>query len=102
MMTGARATNRAMFWRVIRRLLGANRGRLFVILLALGAGAGVTAALPNLPVDAKRPPTTEFPRFGAKIITPPAWTSQRSRTATISETLFEPFPNQTSLTSIPR
>jgi len=28
MMPGTRATNKAMFWRIIRRLLGANRGRL--------------------------------------------------------------------------
>jgi len=52
MMSAHRAANRAMFWRILRRLLGANRGRLFVILLALGAGAAVTAALLNLQVDA--------------------------------------------------
>ena len=44
-MAGIRTTNRAMFWRIIRRLLSANRGRLFVMLLALGTGAAVTAAL---------------------------------------------------------
>jgi len=60
--------NRAMFWRIVRRLLGANRGRLFVILLALGAGAAVTAALLNLQVDAKRRLTTEFRAFGANVI----------------------------------
>ncbi len=70
-MSGYRATNRAMFWRIIRRLLGANRGRLFVILLALGAGAAVTAALLNLQVDAKRRLTTEFRAFGANIIVAP-------------------------------
>jgi len=57
-MPGTRATNKAMFWRIIRRLLGANRGRLFVMLLALGAGAAVTAALLNIkwtPSAASRP-----------------------------------------------
>jgi putative ABC transport system permease protein len=52
-------------------LLGANRGRLFVILLALGAGAAVTAALLNLQVDAKRRITTELRAFGANVIISP-------------------------------
>jgi hypothetical protein len=68
MMTDRRATNRAMFWRIIRRLFGANRGRLFVMILALGAGAAVTAALLNLQVDAKRRLTTEFRAFGANVL----------------------------------
>ena len=63
--------NRAMFWRIIRRLLGANRGRLFVILLALSAGAAVTAALLNLQIDAKRRITTEFRAFGANVFLTP-------------------------------
>jgi putative ABC transport system permease protein len=67
-MQDSLGTNRAMFWRIIRRLLGANRGRLFVMLLALGAGAAVTAALLNLQVDAKRRLTTEFRRFGANVV----------------------------------
>src|SRR2546421_6153563 len=74
MMTGSRATNRAMFWRIIRRLLGANRGRLFVILLALGAGAAITAALLNLQVDAKRRITTEFRSFGPNVLITPRGT----------------------------
>src|SRR5215467_5717123 len=71
MMTELRDTNRAMFWRILRRLLGANRGRLFVMLLALGAGAAVTAALLNLQVDAKRRLTTEFRAFGANVVISP-------------------------------
>ena len=63
--------DRKMFWRIIRRLLAANRGRLFVILLALGAGAAVTAALLNLQVDAKRRLTTEFRAFGPNVIIAP-------------------------------
>ena len=70
-MPTPRSENRQMFWRIVRRLLGANRGRLFVILLALGAGAAVTAALLNLEVDAKRRITTEFRAFGPNLIIGP-------------------------------
>lgn len=63
--------NRAMFWRILRRLLFAHRGRLFVILLALGAGASITAALLNLQVDAKRRLTTEFRVLGPNVILAP-------------------------------
>jgi ABC-type antimicrobial peptide transport system permease subunit len=70
-MADRRATNRAMFWRIIRRLFGANPGRLFVMLLALGAGAAVTAALLNLQVDAKRRLTTEFRSFGSNVVIAP-------------------------------
>jgi putative ABC transport system permease protein len=75
-MTPLRTGNRAMFWRIVRRLLGANRGRLFVILLALGAGAAVTAALLNLQVDANRRMTTEFRAFGANVLATPHGISQ--------------------------
>jgi len=60
--------NRTMFRRLLRRLLFANGGRLFVILLALSAGAAVSAALLNLQTDAKRRLTTEFRNFGANVI----------------------------------
>src|ERR1700693_3705493 len=70
-MAAHRTSNRAMFWRIIRRLFGANLGRLFVLLLALGAGAAVTAALLNLQVDAKRRLTTEFRAFGANVVIAP-------------------------------
>ena len=83
-MTELFDNNRAMFWRIIRRLLGANRGRLFVMLLALGAGAAVTAALLNLQVDAKRRLTTEFRAFGANVLILP-----RGSLASSSETLPE-------------
>ncbi|MGB2899626.1 MAG: FtsX-like permease family protein [Candidatus Acidiferrum sp.] len=84
MMAAYRTANRAMFWRILRRLLGANRSRLFVILLALGAGAAVTAALLNLQVDTKRRLTTEFRAFGANVLIIPKGTS-----ATNAETLPE-------------
>jgi len=67
-MEDRRALNRNMFWRVIRRMVFANRGRLFVILLALGAGATVTSALLNLRVDAKRRLNSEFRLFGANVL----------------------------------
>jgi putative ABC transport system permease protein len=60
-----------MFWRIVRRLISANRGRLIVILLALGAGAAVTAALLNLQVDAKHRLTNEFRVFGANVVIAP-------------------------------
>jgi putative ABC transport system permease protein len=61
----------SMFWRIERRLLTANYGRLFVILLALGAGAAVTSALLNLQIDAKKRLTTEFRALGANVIVAP-------------------------------
>jgi putative ABC transport system permease protein len=60
-----------MFWRIVRRLLTANYSRLFVILLALGAGAAVTAALLNLQMDANKRLTTEFRALGANVIIAP-------------------------------
>jgi putative ABC transport system permease protein len=63
--------SRPMFWRIVRRLISANRGRLIVILLALGAGAAVTAALLNLQIDAKKRLTTEFRAFGANVLITP-------------------------------
>lgn len=77
-MTELRNTNRAMFWRILRRLLSANPGRLFVMLLALGAGAAVTAALLNLQVDAKRRITTEFRAFGPNVLIVPKGSSGSS------------------------
>jgi putative ABC transport system permease protein len=91
MMANPRATNRTMFWRIVRRLLGANRSRLFVLLLALGAGAAITAALLNLQVDAKRRLTTEFRAFGPNIVVAPRDTDLSSTSAvpTLDEALLE-------------
>jgi len=91
-----------MFWRIIRRLFGANPGRLFVMLLALGAGAAVTAALLNLQLDAKRRLTSEFRVFGANLIISPPNSGSVSGSTTLSETMLDRFPNQTSSSSIPR
>jgi putative ABC transport system permease protein len=63
--------SRAMFWRILRRQVFANRGRLLVVLLALSAGAAITAALLNLEVDAKRRLSSEFKSFGANVVVRP-------------------------------
>jgi putative ABC transport system permease protein len=90
-MDAFRTSNRAMFWRIIRRLFGANPGRLFVMLLALGAGAAVTAALLNLQVDAKRRLTSEFRAFGPNVLVLPQNSSQ-FRTETLPETIVHSVP----------
>src|ERR1700674_2562216 len=100
MMADRRATNRAMFWRIIRRLFGANRGRLFVMLLALGAGAAVTAALLNLQVDAKRRLTTEFKAFGPNVVISPRNLSGSPEF--LEDSLFGRIPNQNRIGSIPK
>ncbi|HKD52252.1 MAG TPA: ABC transporter permease [Candidatus Acidoferrum sp.] len=100
-MTELRNPNRAMFWRILRRLLGANRGRLWVMLLALGAGAAVTAALLNLQVDAKRRLTTEFRAFGPNVLITP----REGDPTAISESTFDesvlkdvsPFRNEAGM-----
>ena len=84
-MSDHRSRNRSMFWRVLRRSIFANRGRLFVILLALGAGAAITAALLNLQVDAKRRITTEFRVFGSNIIVVPSGSGSGWNSATLKE-----------------
>jgi putative ABC transport system permease protein len=93
MMPATATKNRQMFWRIVRRLLIGNPGRLFVILLALGAGAAVTAALLNLQVDAKRRLTTEFRAFGPNIsILPRSSDSQNEVTGTLDESLLNRVP----------
>jgi putative ABC transport system permease protein len=89
-MSDSRSPNRSMFWRVLRRSVFANRGRLAVILLALGAGAAITAALLNLQVDAKRRITTDFSSFGPNVIIVPRESDAGlSSVATLPETIFD-------------
>ena len=84
-----------MFWRIICRLITANYGRLFVVLLALGAGAAVTSALLNLQIDAKKRLTTEFRALGANVIVAPrAGQSQSGDGATLDQSLFAQLPPQ--------
>jgi len=89
-MSDSRSPNRSMFWRVLRRSVFANRGRLVVILLALGAGAAITAALLNLQVDAKRRITTDFSSFGPNVIIVPRESDANlSPVATLPETILD-------------
>ena len=82
----------AMFWRIVRRLLTANYARLFVILLALGAGAAITAALLNLQIDAKRRLTTEFRALGANVIVAPRDAGTDGNGATLDEAVLGQLP----------
>jgi putative ABC transport system permease protein len=84
--------NRPMFWRILRRIFTSNRGRLLVILLALGAGAAVTAALLNLQIDAKRSITSEFRAFGANVIVAPRETGGGIETGTLDQSVVEKIP----------
>jgi len=87
------SANRAMFWRILRRLFGANPGRLFVMLLALGAGAAVTAALLNLQVDAKRRLTSEFTAFGPNVLVMPREGGSRDSSGpTLDESIVKRVP----------
>jgi putative ABC transport system permease protein len=86
--------SRPMFWRIVRRLIAANRGRLIVILLALGAGSMVTAALINLQVDAKRRITSEFRSFGPNVVVASRSTGA-DESATISEAVLQKIPEDT-------
>jgi putative ABC transport system permease protein len=80
--------DRKMFWRIVRRLFAAQRGRLLVILLALGASAALTAALLNLQVDARDRLTKEFRVFGANIIVAPRDTKSSGASAvTLDESI---------------
>ena len=90
--------DRAMFWRIIRRILASNRARLAVILLALGSGAAITAALLNLEVDAKRRLTREFRAFGPNVVIAPKNSSTTS--ATLQESVSSEIPISVSNGSV--
>jgi putative ABC transport system permease protein len=83
--------DRKMFWRIVRRLFAAQRGRLLVILLALGAGAALTAALLNLEVDAKSRLSREFRAFGTNVIVAPR---EEAGAVAISATIDETVAQQ--------
>lgn len=91
-----------MFWRVVRRLLLANRGRLAVILLALGSGAAVSAALLNLQVDAKRRLASEFRAFGANVTVTARDGASGISPATMDEGVYAQMPAQFGGESVPR
>lgn len=91
-MPDALTTNRKMYWRIVRRMLLGNRARLLVILLALCAGATVTAALLNLQVDAKRRLTKEFSVFGPNVLITPFATEANDGGATLDSSMARSVP----------
>jgi putative ABC transport system permease protein len=93
--------NSSMFWRIVRRLITANYGRLFVILLALGAGAAITSALLNLQIDAKRRLTTEFRALGANMIVAPRDTNANSGGATLNQSVLAELPTENAGKPVP-
>ena len=90
-----------MFWRIVRRLITANYGRLFVILLALGAGAAITSALLNLQIDAKRRLTTEFRALGANVIVAPRDANANSGGGTLDQGLLAELPAENASRPVP-
>jgi putative ABC transport system permease protein len=90
-----------MFWRIVRRLITANYGRLFVILLALGAGAAITSALLNLQIDAKRRLTTEFRALGGNVIIAPRDANANSGRGTLEENLLAELPTENAGKPVP-
>jgi len=90
-----------MFWRIVRRLITANYGRLFVILLALGAGAAITSALLNLQIDAKRRLTTEFRALGANVIVAPRDANANSGGGTLQQSLLSELPAENAGKPVP-
>jgi putative ABC transport system permease protein len=93
--------NSPMFWRIVRRLITANYGRLFVILLALGAGAAITSALLNLQIDAKRRLTTEFRALGANVIVAPRDANANSGGGTLEQGLLAELPTENAGKPVP-
>ena len=83
-----------MFWRIVGRLLTANYGRLFVILLALGAGAAITSSLLNLQIDANKRLTAEFRALGANVIVAPRDANAYSAGATLDQKLVVAMPTE--------
>lgn len=63
-----------MFWRILRQLMGASRGRLAVALLTLISGAAICSALLNINLDAQRKMTREFRTLGANVVVAPPQT----------------------------
>ncbi len=79
-----------MFWRILRQLFHASRGRLAVALVALASGAAVTTALVNLHFDAERKLGAEFRALGANvIILPQASAAQTSLSDPLASPLMD-------------
>jgi putative ABC transport system permease protein len=67
-----------MFWRILKQLMRAGRGRLVLALLAVTSGAAVCSALLGLDLDAQRKLTHEFRAFGANVIVSPPGSSDEA------------------------
>jgi len=92
--------DRKMFWRIVRRLFAAQRGRLLVILLALAAGAALTAALLNLQVDAKSRLSKEFRAFGTNVVVAPRETATLDQDVARQVRDFPPPPNSSAVSDL--
>jgi putative ABC transport system permease protein len=82
-----------MFWRVLKQLFRASRGRLAIALIAVAAGSAVTTALLNLQWDAESKLSTEFRSLGANIVilprhTVPATAAITPATGTMPESVM--------------
>ena len=73
-----------MFWRILRQLLGASRGRLTLALLAISSGAAISSALLNINLDAERKLTREFRTLGANVVVAPPSTGSDAALADAS------------------
>ncbi len=60
-----------MFWRIVKQLFRASRGRLVIALMAVISGAAVTTALLNLQMDASKKLSAEFRTLGANVLVLP-------------------------------
>jgi putative ABC transport system permease protein len=69
---------RSMFWRILRQLMRAGRGRLILALIAVTSGAAVCSALIGLDLDAQRKLTHEFRAFGANVVVSPPGSSDQA------------------------
>jgi putative ABC transport system permease protein len=73
-----------MFWRILRQLLRASRGRLTVALIALSSGAAISSALLNINLDAEQKLTHEFRTLGANVVVAPPSTGSDAALADVA------------------
>ncbi|HET9402247.1 MAG TPA: FtsX-like permease family protein [Candidatus Acidoferrales bacterium] len=99
-----------MFWRVLKQLLRASRGRLVVAVIAVAAGAAVTTALLNLQWDAESKLGTEFRSLGANILILPragstsedgAATDQALLAEDVTQRIVAAMPQNSPFTAVP-
>jgi len=88
-----------MFWRILRQLFRASRGRLAVALIALASGAAVTTALVNLHFDAERKLGAEFRALGANVIILPQDSAAQT---SLSDPLASPLMDESVMDRLAR